>query len=278
MTEDREPLLEFSNLPPPPTTPEVPVAFTAGGDHSDLLEDDDGDDDGTGGLESDALGGMSADAEGLDLGDLRATLGGAASGLAEQLQSITEEMNKIRSELYGDHGIGGIAKELEKLKSGSLGGLLDKDALNGVLGGLEGLGGGLGEDVGASASAASGGGAPRSGAKAGSKPEARSRAAGGGGGNGSGSNPSLEGARTKRDEATRNEELAALQRKFLEQKRGKKESQAQVSIWEKLMLLFLVLVCLYACSPFFRSSVRRAINIVVWGEDLEMEEETYDDQ
>ena len=61
-----------------------------------------------------------------DVGDpdeVRAALGGVASGLAEQLTTITQEMNKIREELYGDNGIGGIAQELEKLKSGSLAGL-----------------------------------------------------------------------------------------------------------------------------------------------------------
>merc|ERR1712187_353141 len=68
-----------------------------------------------------------------DPADVRATLGNVASGLAEQLSSITEEMNKIRQELYGESGIGGIAKELEKLKSGGLGGLLDTSALDGML-------------------------------------------------------------------------------------------------------------------------------------------------
>jgi hypothetical protein len=55
-----------------------------------------------------------------------ANLGSVASGLAEQLSSITEEMNKIRQELYGESGIGGIASELERLKSGGLSGLLDE--------------------------------------------------------------------------------------------------------------------------------------------------------
>jgi len=274
MVENGEQVLEFSNLPPPPTTPELPSALAPGGDHSDLLEDDD---DLSRGAIGDALGGLPADAEGLDLGDLRATLGGAASGLAEQLQSITEEMNKIRSELYGDQGIGGIAKELEKLKTGSLGGLLDNDALNGVLGGLEGLGGGRPGDVGASASANSGhGSASRSCGFAGGEPESRPRA-GAGSARAAGTNPSLTEARRRRDETSRDAELAALQRKVLEQKRGKKQAQSQVSIWEKLMLLFLILVCLYVCSPFFRTSVKRAISLIVFGEDLEIDDETFDE-
>ena len=63
---------------------------------------------------------------GEDAEDVRAALGGVASGLAEQLTTITQEMNKIREELYGDNGIGGIAQELEKLKSGSIGSLGDE--------------------------------------------------------------------------------------------------------------------------------------------------------
>ncbi|CAK0790578.1 unnamed protein product [Prorocentrum cordatum] len=56
-----------------------------------------------------------------DDADVRAQLGGVAAGLAEQLSSITEEMNKIRAELYGDQGIGGIAQELERLQEAGLG-------------------------------------------------------------------------------------------------------------------------------------------------------------
>merc|ERR1719174_267459 len=91
-----------------------------------------------------ALSGSAADPS----ADMRAQLGTVASGLAEQLTSITEEMNKIRQELYGDSGIGGIAKELEKLKSGGLGGLLDTSALDDLLGGADGLGGGAAESSG----------------------------------------------------------------------------------------------------------------------------------
>ena len=57
--------------------------------------------------------------------EMRAALGGVATGLAEQLTTITQEVNKIREELYGDNGIGGIAQELEKMKAGSLGNLLE---------------------------------------------------------------------------------------------------------------------------------------------------------
>merc|ERR1712007_183105 len=63
-------------------------------------------------------------------------------GLAQELKSINEEMNKIRSELYGDHGIGGITKELAKFKSGAFNELLgvNKDDAGNVMdpGGLQG--------------------------------------------------------------------------------------------------------------------------------------------
>merc|ERR1719277_200546 len=80
-----------------------------------------------------AEGGDEADADGealdmqelsTDPADVTATLGNVASDLATQLSSITEEMNKIREELYGKSGLGGIATELEKLKADGLGGLL----------------------------------------------------------------------------------------------------------------------------------------------------------
>ena len=64
------------------------------------------------------------EAEAPDPEEMRAALGGVATGLAEQLTTITQEVNKIREELYGDNGIGGIAQELE-MKAGSLGNLLE---------------------------------------------------------------------------------------------------------------------------------------------------------
>ena len=47
-------------------------------------------------------------------------LAGATSQIAEQLSVITEEMNKLRSELYSDNGLGSIRAELDALRSGGL--------------------------------------------------------------------------------------------------------------------------------------------------------------
>lgn len=55
-----------------------------------------------------------------------ASLDSVAAGLAQELKTINEEMNKIREELYGDQGIGGITKELAKFKA--FGDLLSKTA------------------------------------------------------------------------------------------------------------------------------------------------------
>lgn len=60
----------------------------------------------------------ASDDETLDPSAISASLNGVTSGLADQLTSITEEMNKIRQELYGESGIGGIASELAKIKAG----------------------------------------------------------------------------------------------------------------------------------------------------------------
>ena len=45
-------------------------------------------------------------------------LAGATSQIAEQLSMITEEMNKLRGELYSDNGLGNIRAELDALRSG----------------------------------------------------------------------------------------------------------------------------------------------------------------
>ena len=76
------------------------------------------------------------DAEAPDPDEMRAALGGVATGLAEQLTTITQEVNKIREELYGNSGIGGIAQELEKMKAGSLGNLLEDTDIPGVSDGV----------------------------------------------------------------------------------------------------------------------------------------------
>lgn len=171
----------------------------------------------------------------LDPADVQATLGSVASGLAEQLSSITEEMNKIRQELYGEQGIGGIAAELEKLKVSGLAGLVDGGAPESQRG-----------DNGAASSARSA-----------STPRTPSE------------------ARRRRNPDEREQELEDLRRRFRE-RRGAQEAQAKpagVSFSEKLVMLFLVLVCLYIGSPFFRSSVKRAANSLIFGMPMEGDEE-----
>lgn len=245
-------------------------ADAAVADHSDILEDDDAELEGEApldaGLPSGAdLGAASPSSDAADgaagagedpAADVRATLGNVASGLAEQLTSITEEMNKIRSELYGDSGIGGIAKELEKLKSGGLGGLLDTSA-------LDGLDAALGDDAGRRPQARSSG-AAASGAA--SVDEAARRRRGGGNGSSGSDDRSVD----------RKAELEALQRKLMARNKPQKK-EPSVSFWEKLMLLFLVLVCLYIGSPFFRTSVKKAFYTMVGGSLGEEEEEEFFD-
>merc|ERR1719235_2215871 len=86
----------------------------------------------------DLLGGVESLPEAVDPGDIKAALGGMTQELANSLMSITEEMNRIKSELYGDQGIGGIAKEIEKLKTGGLGHLLDGKEMDGLFNGAGG--------------------------------------------------------------------------------------------------------------------------------------------
>lgn len=61
---------------------------------------------------------LPAAAEGIDRAEMAAQLSGATSAIAGQLQMITEEMNRLRSEIYSDNGLGSIKKELEQLRSG----------------------------------------------------------------------------------------------------------------------------------------------------------------
>lgn len=61
--------------------------------------------------------------DGLDVTDVSQVAGqlaGATSQIADQLSIITEEMNKLRSELYSDNGLGSIRQELDALRSGGL--------------------------------------------------------------------------------------------------------------------------------------------------------------
>ena len=45
---------------------------------------------------------------------------GGVGEMAGQLQMITEEMNRLRAELYSDNGLGSIKAELDKLRNGGL--------------------------------------------------------------------------------------------------------------------------------------------------------------
>lgn len=183
--------------------------------------------------------------------EVRATLGTVATGLAEQLSSITEEMNKIREELYGESGIGGIAKELEKLKAGGLGELLDSDATDDFArASRQGLSGSLGS-LGSSSSSSR------------ARPSAAAKRA-------------VEEAPPARRPRVDEDDLATeeLKRRYLERRNAMKSS---ISIWEKLMLLILALICFFVGSPFFRACVHRGAAHLVGAPYAEEDEEYYDD-
>eukprot|EP00929_Paragymnodinium_shiwhaense_P080984 TRINITY_DN42281_c0_g2_i1.p1 TRINITY_DN42281_c0_g2~~TRINITY_DN42281_c0_g2_i1.p1 ORF type:complete len:229 (-),score=75.72 TRINITY_DN42281_c0_g2_i1:134-820(-) len=184
-----------------------------------------------------ALGGLEAALQGNgDAADVRAQLGSVASGLAEQLSSITEEMNKIRQELYGESGIGGIAQELEKLRSGGLGNLLDESGAGGS--------------------------------------SASSRSLGGGDGGSAGSLG--DKARRRKNPDDRDKDLEELRRKLMERRSQGGAAEAQrgsLSLSEKLMLVVLVLICFYAGSQSFRGAVKRGIGGLLFGDEFEMGDE-----
>mmetsp|Transcript_107463 Transcript_107463/g.302397 ORF Transcript_107463/g.302397 Transcript_107463/m.302397 type:complete len:251 (-) Transcript_107463:187-939(-) len=160
--------------------------------------------------------------------DVRSSLSNVASGLAEQLSSINGEMSKIREELYGEAGIGGIAKELEKLKRCSVGETLDnKGSLDGI----------LGRASGGSASSSSERRPARSGVGA-----ARSC--------GVGDSASVP-ERRRRTPEERDRDLEKLRQRLAQRRSAPKTSTG----WEKVLLLLVVIVCLYISSPFFRSEV-----------------------
>ena len=78
------------------------------------VPDDDDDDD-------DAVEEVSTDDRDVtDVSEVAGQLAGATSAIADQLSMITEEMNKLRSELYSDNGLGSIRQELDALRSGGL--------------------------------------------------------------------------------------------------------------------------------------------------------------
>jgi len=225
-----------------------------------------------------------------DPSDVQATLGNVATGLAAQLSSITEEMNKIRQELYGENGIGGIAKELDKLKAGGLADLLDEggdsDGSGGLagfeaaLGGLNSLDADLGAASGTRAAASSGDFAGRASTQraAGSDGDAGADRASGSHGDGApkaaGGESSGE-ARRRRTPEQRDrdfEELKKMLARGQSSAKGKGSQKATAStttMWDKLMLFFLVLVCLCVGSPFFRTMTKRMLSIAIYGQVFE---------
>ena len=183
--------------------------------------------------------------------EMRAALGGVASGLAEQLTTITQEMNKIREELYGDNGIGGIAQELEKLKSGNLGGiggLLDNPEFTGEMDVMDMAD--MGSDV-----------APPGGLR--SRPKAASKSAGPRVPRG----PPLDKER-KLDELRRKIE----RRHLLEETKQKNE---KTGFLEWLVIIFVFFMMIYTASSSFRSQVKLFFG-EIFGEIGEAEEVFHD--
>eukprot|EP00438_Fugacium_kawagutii_P017059 Skav216352 [mRNA] locus=scaffold2385:215687:216361:- [translate_table: standard] len=194
----------------------------------------------------DGLDGFGGDGDGEEM---RAALGGVASGLAEQLTSITSEMNKIREELYGDNGIGGIAQELEKLKSGSL-------ASNGDLGDLGDLGlgslGSLESSLGGLLNEAEGLGAGDRSLKEGSRKRSVAR------------------PEAKMEKERKLEELRRKieRRQLLEEKAKKKET---AGFFEWLVIIFVFFMMVYTASSSFRGQVKQFFGEVLGEESMESE-------
>lgn len=186
--------------------------------------------------------------------EMRAALGGVASGLAEQLTTITQEMNKIREELYGDNGIGGIAQELEKLKSGNLGGiggLLDHPELTGEMDDMDDM------DM-ASAMAR-----PEGGLR--SRPKGLSKSAA----------SKVEAPR--RPPLDKERKLEELRRKIerrhlLEESKQKNE---KTGFLEWLVIIFVFFMMIYTASSSFRSQVKLFFG-EIFGEIGETEEVFHD--
>ena len=194
-------------------------------------------------------------ADGADDDEMRAALGGVASGLAEQLTTITQEMNKIREELYGDNGIGGIAQELEKLKSGSLngmgglGGLLEDPDLAGM--------GDMGEAAKQFAHPSAEGSEGRE-----WREGLRSRPKASNGAGMQGRPPPLDKER-KLEELRRKIE----RRHLMEEKKSKDKEKAGFLEW--LVIIFVIFMMVYTASSSFRSQVKQFFGEVVFGEASE---------
>ena len=204
--------------------------------------------------------------------EVRAALGGVASGLAEQLTTITQEMNKIREELYGDNGIGGIAQELEKLKSGSLGSL---QGLSGLSEGLEGLSS-LSESLDSSLGGLRGSGQDGQDGQSGQSGQKHQRDQSGQSGDGSDGGLGRSGepeaqaegldalrARAKArprpiaplDKERKLEELRRKieRRHLMDEKKGKENA----GFLEWLVIIFVIFMMVYTASSSFRTQVKQ---------------------
>merc|ERR1712137_232552 len=103
----------------------------------------------------------------------------------------------------------------------------------------------------------------------------------GGGGSSEGTSSSVRRSaetevRKRRTSEERDREFEELRRK-LQDRRNSRQSKPAVSNMEKLVLFFLVLVCLYVGSPFFRESVKRTVTSIVWGKPMDGEEDDFFD-
>ena len=182
-----------------------------------------------------------------DPDEMRAALGGVASGLAEQLTTITQEMSKIREELYGDNGIGGIAQELEKLKSGSLNGI----------GGLLENPDGEADDV---ADMAPGEAEDFSGSGLRSRPKAASRRPM----PGMPGMPAMPGPPPLDKERKLEELRRRIERRHLMEE--KKKEKEKTGFLEWLVIIFVIFMMAYTASASFRSQVKLFFGEVVYGE------------
>lgn len=188
-----------------------------------------------------------------DRAEMKQALQGMTVELGQQLKSITEEMSKIKGELYGDQGIGGIAKQLEQLKGGGL------DKITKDLGGLEGLLAkqGLG-GLGAGAGAGAGG---RRGAPSGREDALT---------DGAGASSSI----TELDRQRLEEKVRRRQQHKKNMEEWKKTKKAErngssTSMGERFVLFLFVLVLLYFGSNVFNTMVNQTIRHYLFGEDYE---------
>mmetsp|Transcript_1135 Transcript_1135/g.3181 ORF Transcript_1135/g.3181 Transcript_1135/m.3181 type:complete len:238 (-) Transcript_1135:34-747(-) len=199
-------------------------------------------------------------------GEMPETLGVAAAGLAEQLQFITEEMNNIRQELYGDAGIGGIARELERLKATGLADVLGANGLNGLdqLDGLlqtEGGAAGEGERDALPSQVATSSHASDKDAR---KAEPIPRQAVG-----------REGKPKPSDIQERlrkNAQMQELQQRIAARKKVEAQEQSSVNLRDKLIMLIVFLLALYLAWPSFHAMVNEAVLSTVLDESTEVDE------